>query len=263
MPGQPTKTLGKYKFDTFRIAHATESELLYRPTLATLGNMLIFSAIVLAVGFLFLRGARSLGSAPGREERLAEQKARYERMRAQVADSMKGALGEEKWAEAKKELAEKHARRVEESEASESKRERILRFLRIACYAVGGLLLVVGLMAPLSCLWGKVAIRVTPGRELEVFERGTFFGTTRRWPLEAIQSVKVGAMGIERGVKRAQRVWAGWHWAVQLVTADGVIDFIPYVDKSRQPPAQAPRRVREFLAWLQRSAGIGTTSAGV
>ena len=246
------RALATYKFSTMNLALSTEEERTYRAGYRSLANMTILSMVMLALAYFGHRWAKGLAAPREPSPRVAAQMAQFEQQKAQIDADMRKAIGEEKWAEFKRKHEEDLRRRTGEREAT---RLRIVGYVQKSAYVLCGLAVLVAVMGPLSCLWGRVTIRVTPQGEVEVFERGTFFPTRRRWPIPDLHGIQIAAMGVERGSPR-NRVWTGWHWQVRLVGDKGCVVFVPTVDPDRTRSAQFPAGVTELIDWLRARTGL-------
>jgi len=198
------KRLGTYKFSTMNLAVAGADRRVYRAGFRTLGNMMALSLIALFFAYGAHRWVRSLGN-PRPSAKDGARREEPQRRLAAAEARMKETMSEEQWAKARKRLDEKRRRR--EREAVE-KREKLLKPVRAVVFTLCGLAVFVAVMAPLGCLWGQVAVTITPNREIEVLERGIFFATRRRWPIDAFQAIQLSARGIQHG-GRGGLVWGG------------------------------------------------------
>ena len=250
---QEHKVLARYKFSMMRLAWSEEDERVYKAGIRNLGNMLVFAAIMLALAYAGYAWVQRLERrASGSSPQTALAGARLEQAKTAFLDTMKKGMKEDEWAKMKKGLEGKMARRKQEARA---RNDRVLNTVKNVVYPLCGVALLLAVMGPLSCLWGKVAIRITPREEIEVFERGTFYPTRRAWPISDFQCLQVASAGISRGRPR-NRTWAGWHWEVRLVGAGGCVVFVPEVEPQREFSRRIPARAMDFLAWLRWSTRL-------
>lgn len=251
------RRLGTYKFSMMYLAYSSEDERVYKAGYKNLGNMLILAAILLLPAYFGYQWAKGLDKPKEASPTVAKQREEFQQRKAKIEAELKKMMSEEEWAEWQEKQKAKDAQRRKEQE---TRLRKVTKPVQTVVYILCGVAVIVAIMGPLSCLWGRLAIRITPQRKIEIFERGTFFSTRRSWPIADFQEVQVAIAGVQRG-RTGSSVWAGWHWTVRLFGPQGDVELIPEVERQKTHSARLPQRVSELLEWLRHATGLPVRGA--
>jgi hypothetical protein len=124
---------------------------------------------------------------------------------------------------------------------------------RGVCLGVGGLIGLAGLLAPLSCLWNRIAIDCDARGNL-VVTAWKLLPRTKTWPMDSFSRMYVLAQSVVTGQRGVRRL-LGYRWQVRLEGAHSV-EFRPDFQKDAPMPGKFSPRTAQFLAALSQLTGL-------
>jgi hypothetical protein len=252
-----------FDFWDWRLIRQDAEEIRYRPRVKALLRRLVMTAIAFGLAYGCYAFYERL---EGQAERIAqptepsdhfsgEQLREFEAAQSELEESARRLMTESEWAAFQ---AGQEARAAERLSQRESLSDRTRLFaLPIASLAI--LLVVLGLLAPMSCLWSRVIISRNMRGGLSV-EYWGLIPRRRSFPLEAFSSISIYADEVRGG--RYRQYENGYRWRVCMVAgADHYEGGFPefWVDwQSARPAAgfRAPARVMDFVRALSTMTGV-------
>ena len=141
-------------------------------------------------------------------------------------------------------------------------------FVRIGQYTVNlqslllfliGVLIALGALAPISCLWNCLRIERTPRRDISIYRMGIVLPSWREWPAGTFQNIAPGAKEVLRSSRYEKHFI--WWFTVNLMPAmsgETKIEF-RLVEETQGGQLYFPKVVREVGAALSRLTGIPAT----
>ena len=260
-----------YSMLYWRVSHADEELVTYRPSGRTLADQLGISALAA----LLLLAVTWLGGWPwssAASDRKVQQPTDVDLRQAaelkSATDELKRLLPPEKVAELERVEAQRRVER-EESLAQLQYERSIFSAVRRGFHWFSFVALAAMAVIPVVALpIQQLVFEKSPQGELVVRKRG-LWPSTRKWPISAFTQVNYGAEEDRRRRRRRRYYTIGWRW---LVTLRGMPDFTTarqlspmdelevafYIDRQKQQPADAdppPKSVLELCEHLSRLTG--------
>lgn len=186
--------------------------------------------------------------APGASPRLAE-----------LQESLRGTMSEDEWDALMREHEADMARKREEVRRENA---RIRGIIVQAGQVIGAVLLVLGALPAVSCLWRHVTIARDVNGALTVTSRGIIMPSRKTWPKGAFTSMEVSAHEVWRHDRRFGRYFGrwmheGWRWKVCLAGVGGSwVEFWPYRQRAKPTGEALPGPVSALVQGLNALLGL-------
>lgn len=207
-----------YPIYTWRQASRDESELRYRPTLRTVLHRLAITFVCLLFAALFQWGQVGLEdrlSSPSRSATAPETIRELQAAEENLIESMRGTLGEAATERIVRQANAERELRAQAAAATITRFEQTRRFLDTGRHGLIGLFVLLGVYAPLSCLWNRVTISRTPEGQLAI-KSFMILPRTTYWPLDDFYAIRTFAMEHYGFRRRGGLLYHRWEWLVQL-----------------------------------------------
>ncbi len=125
-------------------------------------------------------------------------------------------------------------------------------------WGLTGVLALIGILLPLSCLWNRLSISVDPYGNLVVRQMGAVLPSSRDFPLGPFKRIGVFVQEDIRA-SRYRRYRAGWRWVVVLLgpDAENGVQFWSYWQKHEPSDfGRIPEKVQAFVSGLSALTGL-------
>jgi hypothetical protein len=253
-----------YQIRHWRCTTGRSGTLRYRPTLRNLLTRFFWTALcallIVAVEWAYrdtFSGQAPVSPTQTERENIAE-------MERDLATATRELVGDEAFVEIERDMAATRSAPVAKALLA-----RIIDYVR---WGVVGFLALVGVLVPLSWLWNRLGISVTPQGELEV-SSWFFLPRRRRWDVTALGPIRTLVMERFSYSRRGRLEYHHWEWIVQIplqgahgMPFSGGLDiafqsmgpqFNVYCEKQRPSlVGRAPEPVREIVKGLRGLTGL-------
>ncbi len=133
-------------------------------------------------------------------------------------------------------------------------------------WGIIGLLSALALLAPLSCLWNRMVLRIGPRQDL-VVSTWWLFPKSRSYPMAGYASIQVTANEIIHRGRHRQIAEHYWRWSIQMTPAGGEqtaeappLIFYPHNQKEHPgPKPRPPQVVKTIVHWLQKNGSLAAS----
>ena len=119
--------------------------------------------------------------------------------------------------------------------------------------------LMVGTLAPASCLWSCLRIEKTPRGDIRFFHRGLLFSSTRDWPASAFRCCAPHIKEVTRNNRFGH--YHVWWFCVRLMPAvrDGARIEFCLAESMTPTSAHGSHRMQQFADALEQLTGLPAT----
>ena len=116
--------------------------------------------------------------------------------------------------------------------------------------------LVIGTLAPISCLWNCLRIETTPRGDIVVFHQGVLLSSTREWPIRGFRCCAPHIKEVRRNNRFGQ--YHVWWFCVRLMPAvrGGARIEFQLVESMAPTSAYGSNRMQQFAEALEQLTGL-------